>query len=630
MSTFDGLYIAKSGVQASQTGLNLTGHNISNAGTKGYTRQRIDQYAIPPRQEGGRYAVSGATYGQGVRAQDTTQIRDLFLDGEYRTQNAQYGESNLMNDVLSGMEDIFSTTTTSSSSSDYSVVDILSSQFSDLISQMESLVSGEDNASESAIYDSSKILATKLNRAAKDLETTRTHQSDNLTSNVKSVNDLMRDIASLNEQIEDAASNGSSALELKDQRNLKLDELSQYVSIKVEPAATEGGVTVYLANADGTAITNGTDKYTLIDDGNAAKFTVTQDNKGEDGKVFNNSFEFTHIRLTEALKTGSVSFPLTMGSEDSVYRFETADGSADVTLPKGTKYSNLSDLQTEIQNQINTQISDPSLTNHTITISSTNGELTFQGNVVNGVANPVSVAHKSGANDLNIGLTTMKNADLKSGSFSGYLQILNESGEYDSPATSRGIGFYAQYLDAVAEKFASVMNWANSTNVEGSGYPNSPLFTSDGSATITAGSAAITAKNIQVSNGWSLTDSKNSAKEGDYSNITAMITALASTKVDLNASGNKLFHGTIQAAFSNETTMLGQDTASVISSNVTSSNRLNTIDSERQSESSVDINDETINMIQYNKALTASSRFMTAVDECLQTIINNMGLAGRG
>ena len=538
MSTFDGLYIAKSGVQASQTGLNLTGHNISNAGTKGYTRQRIDQYAIPPRQEGGRYAVSGATYGQGVRTQDTTQIRDLFLDGEYRTQNAQYGESNLMDDVLSRLEDIFSTTTTSSSSSDYSVVDILSDQFSDLISQMERLVSGEDNASESAIYDSAKILATKLNRAAKDMETTRTHQSDNLTSNVKSVNDLMRDIASLNEQIEDATSNGSSALELKDQRNLKLDELSQYVSIKVEPAATDGGITVYLANADGTAATdadptdsaNQDKRYTLIDDGKYAKFTVTQDNQDEDGSSFN-KFDFTHIRLD------------------------------------GTDFAQNSDV---------------------------------------------------------------KNADLKSGSFSGYLQILNESGEYDSPATSRGIGFYAQYLDAVAEKFASVMNWANSTNVEGSGYPNSPLFTSDGSATITAGSAAITAKNIQVSNGWSLTDSKNSAKEGDYSNITAMITALASTKVDLTASGNKLFHGTIQAAFSNETTMLGQDTASVISSNVTSSNRLNTIDSERQSESSVDINDETINMIQYNKALTASSRFMTAVDECLQTIINNMGLAGRG
>ena len=533
MSTFDGLYIAKSGVQASQTGLNLTGHNISNAGTKGYTRQRIDQYAIPPRQEGGRYAVSGATYGQGVRTQDTTQIRDLFLDGEYRTQNAQYGESNLMDDVLSRLEDIFSTTTTSSSSSDYSVVDILSDQFSDLISQMERLVSGEDNASESAIYDSAKILATKLNRAAKDMETTRTHQSDNLTSNVKSVNDLMRDIASLNEQIEDATSNGSSALELKDQRNLKLDELSQYVSIKVEPAATDGGITVYLANADGTAATdadptdsaNQDKRYTLIDDGKYAKFTVTQDNQDEDGSSFN-KFDFTHIRLD------------------------------------GTDFAQNSDV---------------------------------------------------------------KNADLKSGSFSGYLQILNESGEYDSPTTSRGIGFYSQYLDAVAEKFASVMNWANSTNAPATGSsPNKALFVASD------GSAAITAKNIQVSSGWSLTDSKNSNKKGDYSNITAMVTALTSTKVDLTASGNKLFHGTIQAAFSKETTMLGQDTSSVIKLNMVNSNRLNTIDGKRQSESSVDINDETINMIQYNKALTASSRFMTAVDECLQTIINNMGLAGRG
>jgi flagellar hook-associated protein 1 len=47
-STFDGLYIAKSGVQTARTNLNVTGQNIANANTDGYTRQRVDQSAIPP------------------------------------------------------------------------------------------------------------------------------------------------------------------------------------------------------------------------------------------------------------------------------------------------------------------------------------------------------------------------------------------------------------------------------------------------------------------------------------------------------------------------------------------------------------------------------------------------------
>ena len=57
---------------------------------------------------------------------------------------------------------------------------------------------------------------------------------------------------------------------------------------------------------------------------------------------------------------------------------------------------------------------------------------------------------------------------------------------------------------------------------------------------------------------------------------------------------------------------------------------LNNIDTRRQALSSVDINEEAINLIVYNQALSASARFMTTVDECLDTLINNMGIVGRG
>ena len=74
---------------------------------------------------------------------------------------------------------------------------------------------------------------------------------------------------------------------------------------------------------------------------------------------------------------------------------------------------------------------------------------------------------------------------------------------------------------------------------------------------------------------------------------------------------------------------LGQDIGSLASQSEADASTLNNIDAGRQEISSVDINEEAISLIQYNQALAASARFMTTADEVLDTIINNMGLAGR-
>jgi flagellar hook-associated protein 1 FlgK len=641
-STFDGLYIARSGVRASRANLNITGQNITNADTEGYTRQRVDQSSLPPSEYGGFWASSGASCGNGVAATGTSQLRDAFLDGEYRTQNAKSGESSSELSAMYNMEDIFTATTTASSSSDSSVIDVLSNEFSNLVSQLQALTSGKSSASESAIREEAKLLTTKLNTAAKALETIRSQQYTNLNKyGIQDADDLLKNIASLNDRIKDAEISGSPALELKDQRNLLLDKLSQYTNIKVVETPVDVGsgrkvdqLSVVLADTDGNPL-KGTDgqEYTLVDGKQYAQFSSFQDKVNEDGTPATGTFDITHVRLS-GLTADGVTFPVTTSS-GSVYRFQ-ADGGAvqTITIPADT-YADQNALKAAVQAQID---ANGNLGGVTVGVSDDGTRLTFSA----ADGKDLSVQYDSGDDALN--LNGMKNSGLQSGSFAGYLKLLNESGEYDTKAgepttTMRGIGFYSQLLDGIARGLASTMNTANSTNDTSDNRPLMAGF--DGAGSESPDAADITAENIHISSAWTdgyLTMSKGDSNAGDdtstsYSNITDMIAALTGTEqhfVNNAADQVTIFDGTLQKAFASVGAMLGQDVNSVQSTDNTNASLLNNIDSDRQSLSSVSIDDEAINLVQFNQSLVASSRFMTAVDECLQTIINNMGLAGRG
>ena len=87
-STFYGFEIAKSGLFASQRNLDITGHNISNVNTEGYTRQTLRVESIPAPYYMGVIAYSDKSMsGQGVRMQYVDQIRDPFLEIQYRQEN---------------------------------------------------------------------------------------------------------------------------------------------------------------------------------------------------------------------------------------------------------------------------------------------------------------------------------------------------------------------------------------------------------------------------------------------------------------------------------------------------------------------------------------------------------------
>ncbi|WP_411676472.1 flagellar hook-associated protein FlgK [Caproicibacter sp.] len=641
-TTFDGLYIAKGGVQAARTNLNTTGQNISNANTPGYTRQRVDQSSVAPTSVNMLYAGIGAIVGEGVTTTGISQLRNPFLDGQYRMQNAQCGLTSTQLSALQNIEEALNETST----------DGINAAYSNLIKQLQGLTStGSSSATESTVKESASLLATKFNTAAQQLQTIRNQQYDYLDQyGVNKVNTLLKNISSLSDQIKDADIAGSPALELLDQRNQMIDELSQYVNVKVTETPTDVGagksvdtMSIYLADNNGNALTDSNGgPFTLVSGKQYAKLNISSNSDHTDVKIHMSGLTSDGSNFSAISGMVSVdSKGLLKSDTNSTYDFSLGGGSPVSVSIVASAGDSMSDLVSKAQNAIDASSLSGKVT---VGLSGDGKQLTFtstDGGSLSSSLNFASVNNVLNLSNASSEDSGLANKDIQGGSLDSYLKLLNENGEYDTPSgeatkTSRGIGYYENMLNTLAQKLASVMNADNSTNDAGD---NKPLFTdSDGNT------ADITAANIRIAPKWGdpkwsdgyLTLSKDPSNPGDNAsgsntNITKIISDLTTTKYDVKTpNGIALFSGTLQEAVSNLSLNLGQDIDSINSQDATNSNMLGKIASRRQSRSSVDINEEAINLIVFNQSLSASARFMTTVDECLNTLINNMGIVGRG
>src|SRR4051812_8545412 len=101
ISTFTGIETALRGLLAQQQALNLTGHNIANANTQGYTRQTTQLTTSQPLQVG-----PGLLLGTGVNVQTYQRIRDSFLDVQLRAQTMLQGAATATQDGLGQVEGV--------------------------------------------------------------------------------------------------------------------------------------------------------------------------------------------------------------------------------------------------------------------------------------------------------------------------------------------------------------------------------------------------------------------------------------------------------------------------------------------------------------------------------------------
>ncbi len=217
-SSFFGFNIARSGLFVSQRALNVTAHNIANANTEGYSRQRLDTHASRPDT----LPAAQGMIGTGVDSEAIKQIRDEFLDFKYRGENTTLGEWAKREDVLKTIEAIFN------EPSDSGIRETMDQFFS----AIQELNKNPESLTTRALVRQRGIALTKnMNAMAETFKKLQRDIDFELQAVVSEINGYARQITDLNKTIYSQELDGSKANDLRDQRGVILDKLSELTNI---------------------------------------------------------------------------------------------------------------------------------------------------------------------------------------------------------------------------------------------------------------------------------------------------------------------------------------------------------------------------------------------------------------
>jgi len=304
-STFMGLEANKRGLFTQQSALYTTGHNIANANTVGYSRQRVNMEPTLGYPGMGLNAPKTAGFiGTGVKAGSVQRIRDEFIDRQYRQETNKLGYWESKAKAIAQMEDIML------EPSEYGLDEAFRMFWSAL---QDVSANPEDTAARKAAVQRAIHLADSFNYIDTQLKQIQGNLGNEIKVSVEQINSLLQQIADLNKEIQAVEPNGYVPNDLYDQRDLLVDQLSEYLPVSIERVPSGGNAS---AVAEGSyKITLNTEKkdddgkpveIVLVDGRNAATLKAIDTNKTEvDGVVDNigtsdTYYLFQHLEIVEA------------------------------------------------------------------------------------------------------------------------------------------------------------------------------------------------------------------------------------------------------------------------------------------------------------------------------------------
>jgi flagellar hook-associated protein 1 FlgK len=516
--TFLAFQTASRAMAASQANIDVTGNNIANINTDGYSRQRVDLSSFSNSGFVEKYSTKTASVGLGVVVNGISQIRDPFLDARYRAQNAESSQYETLLSGLSDLENIF----------DEAETDGLQAEISNFVNQLQILSQSPTSKDLALVARTAAQKVTEtLNVYANQVTDVRNQQIFDLSNVVINTdfNSIVESIADLNTQIRDELTHGNTPNELYDKRNSLIDELSGIANIKV---------------------------------------TSLPEKVSDDLTIENLNISI----------------------------FDVATGSSIGVVSSGL-YNTLSASLNETTNMMEIKMNS--------SFGSYHGDVTSYFN---------------------------------EGSVKGYLDLINGKGNYaDTSAaanenTFRGTLYYENAINTFANNFASVLNKIN-TAADGT---VKPLFEpSDGSLTVTAG-------NIGISDEWLsdaafITTTTSTTSSGGADNVLRMITALTTDmnfyKDPADTTSQVMFSGTPNEYMTGVIGELALDVELHENFFETSATVLNNLYATRESISGVNMDEEGIQLMAFQKSYNAAARYFNVLDEAVDKIVNEMGLVGR-
>lgn len=219
-STFFGLNISKTGLSGYEASINTTAHNISNAATKGYSRQIVDKQAEKAIRTNNSYGMQGA----GVDIKGIERQRNNYYDVKYWNNSAHYGQYESKADFMAQIENYFNEVDT----------DGFTTEFNNFFNSLVDLTSEPDSSDKRVTAISyAGSLADYFNSLSENLTQVQTDANDQIKSICDRINSISDQVLSLNKQIQTIEVSGEKANDLRDQRDVLIDELSNYANVKV-------------------------------------------------------------------------------------------------------------------------------------------------------------------------------------------------------------------------------------------------------------------------------------------------------------------------------------------------------------------------------------------------------------
>src|ERR1700730_4645993 len=228
ISTFHGLELMKRALYANEAMMNTTGHNISNANTPGYSRQRVDLTEYGPMYVPGMTkAATPGQIGTGVNMSDISRIRDTFFDQRYRDENAGLGQWTQNQSTINQVQAVFNEPSNTGIST---VLSQFFNSFAQLVGRAES---SDDPSARAVVLNRAQELTGMFNSTASKLNAVKQNMQNAVQADVTQANTYVNQVSDLTKQINAVELTGDKANDLRDQRDQVIDQLSQLVDVHV-------------------------------------------------------------------------------------------------------------------------------------------------------------------------------------------------------------------------------------------------------------------------------------------------------------------------------------------------------------------------------------------------------------
>lgn len=601
-NTFFGLTIGTTGLYGANQGINTTAHNITNAETEGYSRQVLNAKAASPLKANSTYGMIGT----GVNVYSVEQVRDKYYDEKYRNNNTVAGYYEAQQYYMDSLESYFNEIQLEGFNSNYNrLTDALQE-----LSKDPSSISARTQANSYAQNFCDYINATNTS-----LEQLQESTNFEVKTMADQINSYASQIAGLTKQINTLEITGGTANDLRDQRNLLIDGLSNLCKISVSEkvlGAEEVGITEYTVKI-GNSI--------LVDTYNTNPLKV--------------------VPRTEKINQSDV---------DGLYELEWSDGQRFDGLHCGGRMQSIYEMRDGNSEQYfySKNGGNGTAGSTTFTVGKTSID------EINKLHIPENGTIVIGNKEYTYkGFRADKQADgtLKY-TFELNEELARDYGPNDEvrigqSISYKGIPYYMAQMDEFArtfsEKFNTIHNSGKDLNGEdGLDYfngkdkvsgENYKLLEDAGQVKSGTGSFGLTGQEASY---YQLTAKTFSVTKEVYNDPKKLVTASGVTNgdakndlvmkyIELSDDKTMFMQGTPQGFLQAIIAELGVDSHKSQNFNKSQQNILAAIENQRLSVSGVDMDEEAMNLIRYQNSYNLAAKVISTMNEMYDRLINYMG-----